>query len=235
MKISKLRKSIFFNFKLLILNLPSPTPLPDTSGEGARGRAGFTLIEVLISLVLLTVMLGAVYGSFFTVQKALERFNGVSLKYQEARTALDIMRREIEAAFFEETKTQNLNPSTYFLIEDRDIFGKPASRLRLTAFNFRGGGVSAVSYFVEEKDRRLRLIKVESPAALPAKEYQAEIIDEITGFAVEIFFNDKWVRTWDTAQTDKLPDLVRVSITFNDNGKNVTLTEYAMPMTKGAM
>ncbi|MBI4839084.1 MAG: prepilin-type N-terminal cleavage/methylation domain-containing protein [Nitrospirae bacterium] len=80
MKISKSRKSIFFNFKFLTFN---------------SRRAGFTLIEVLLSLVLLTVMLGAVYGSFFSVQKALERFNGVSLKYQEARTALDIMRREI--------------------------------------------------------------------------------------------------------------------------------------------
>ena len=192
---------------------------------------GFTLIEVLISLVLLTVMLGAVYGSFFTVQKALERFNGVSLKYHEARTALDIMRREIEGAFLSAQETPNSKLRTFFIIEDRDIFGKPASRFRLTAFNFRGGGISAVSYFVEEKDRRLRLVKAESPAALSVKEHPAEIIDEITGFAVETFFNDKWVRTWDAAQTDKLPDLVRVSITFNDNGKDVTLTEYAMPMT----
>ncbi|MBI5194957.1 MAG: type II secretion system protein [Nitrospirae bacterium] len=205
-------------------------------------KKGFTLIEVLISLVLLTVMLGVVYGSFFTVQEALERFNGVSLKYHEARTALDIMRREIEGAFLSEQETQNLayrqtgaERRTYFIIEDRDIFGKPASRLRLTAFNFRGGGVSAVSYFVEEKDRRFRLVKAESPAALLVKGYPAEIIDEITGFAVETFFNDKWVRTWDTAQADKLPDIVRVSITFNDNGKDVTLTEYAMPMTKRKM
>ncbi|MBI4710208.1 MAG: prepilin-type N-terminal cleavage/methylation domain-containing protein [Nitrospirae bacterium] len=220
MKISKSRKSIFFNFKFLTFN---------------SRRAGFTLIEVLLSLVLLTVMLGAVYGSFFSVQKALERFNGVSLKYQEARTALDIMRREIEAAFFSAQETLNAERRTFFIIEDRDIFGKPASRLRLTAFNSRGGGVSAVSYFVEEKDKKLRLIKAESPAALSVKEHPAEIIDEITGFAVETFFNDNWVRTWDTAQTDKLPEIVRVSITFNDNGKDITLTEYAMPMTGRAM
>ena len=43
---SKLRK-----FK--ICNYPSPTPLPQ--GEGARGRGGFTLIEVLIALTILAI------------------------------------------------------------------------------------------------------------------------------------------------------------------------------------
>jgi general secretion pathway protein J len=165
------------------------------------------------------------------VQKALERFSGVSLKYYEARTALDSMRREIEAAFVSTQQTPDSKLRTFFIIEDRDIFGRPASRLRMTSFNFRGGGVSAVSYFLEEEDKRLRLIKTETPAALTVKEHPAEIIDDIRGFAVETFYAGKWVRTWDAAQTDKLPDVVRVSITFNDNGKDVTLTEYAMPMT----
>jgi prepilin-type N-terminal cleavage/methylation domain-containing protein len=47
--------------------------------------SGFTLIEVLVSLALLTIVLGAIYSSFFSVQNALERFDSVSLKYHEAR------------------------------------------------------------------------------------------------------------------------------------------------------
>ena len=213
-------------------------------------RKGFTLIEVLLSLVLLTIILGAVYSSFFTVQRAIERFDGVSLKYHEARTALDIIRREIESAFLSELRTQNSELRTYFLIEDRDIFGKTASRLRLTAFTSTGSGLSDISYFVEEKNGMLKLAKTAAPAAVngnnppsppfdkggtggfsavPVKGHPIEIIDGIEGFTVETFFNNKWVRTWNTAQTAKMPDTVRISIAFDDRGKKVTLTEYARP------
>ena len=61
------------------------------------------------------------------------------------------------------------------------------------------------------------------------KEYSVEAVEGIEGFTVETLFNNKWVRTWDTADTDKLPDIVRVSIEFDDNGKTVKLTEYARP------
>ncbi len=36
---------------------PSPKSLPDTSGEGARGRAGFTLIEVIVAIAILAISL----------------------------------------------------------------------------------------------------------------------------------------------------------------------------------
>ena len=54
-------------------------------------------------------------------------------------------------------------------------------------------------------------------------------MDSIEGFSVETLFNNEWVRTWDASQTNKMPDSIRVSIVFDDNGKKVTLTEYAKP------
>ncbi len=50
---AKLRKFKICNLKFAICNYPSPTPLPQ--GEGARGRGGFTLIEVLIALTILAI------------------------------------------------------------------------------------------------------------------------------------------------------------------------------------
>ncbi len=204
-------------------------------------RGGFTLIEVLLSLVLLTIVLGVVYSSFFTVQRALERFDSISLKYHEARTVLDIIRREIDGAILKKSQLPDSDENqTAFVIEDRDTFGKPASRLRLASFSFKGSGLKAISYYVQEKDENLVLVKAESyPFMLsaeknmtdtsPGKEYAMEMIEGIEGFTIETLFNDKWIKTWDSKETGTLPEAVRFSIEFDDNGKKVKLTEYARP------
>jgi len=211
-------------------------------------RAGFTLIEILVSLALLVIVLGVIYSSFFTVHSALERFDDVSLKYHEVRTVLDLMRREVEGAFLSEYKAQpstssvesNTELRTYFQIEDRDIFGKTTSRLHLTAFSFKGNGLSTISYYVQEEDEQLTLIKAESPAVisltgkaqtggLSARWYILEMVEGIESFTVETLYNNKWVKTWNTKETGSLPEVVRFSIEFDDKGKKVKLTEYARP------
>ena len=194
-------------------------------------KKGFTLIEILISLTLLTIVLGAVYSTFFSVQRALERFDNISLKYHETRTALDIMRREIEGAIVKNPRAddESKNIKAGFVIKDRDVFGKTTSSLNLTAFSFKGSNLNTVFYYVTEKDGKLDLLKSEMPAAVPSKEYKADIAEGIESFTVETMFNEKWVRTWDTKETGKLPEIVRISIEFDDNGKLVKLTEYAKP------
>jgi len=202
--------------------------------EGRVHKRGFTLIEVLISLTLLTVVLGAVYSSFFAVQRAADRFDNVSLKYHEARTALDILRREIEGAFIQKPQSKDITKNrTAFLLKDRDIFGKSASVLYLTTFASKGETLKLVSYSVEEKDKELRLLKMDTQAVNLTSIFtglkRSEVIDGIEGFSIEILFKDKWVRTWDASQTNSLPEMVRVSIEFRDNDRNVKLTEYASP------
>ena len=187
-------------------------------------------MEVLISLTLLTVVLGAVYSSFFSVHRATERFNDVSLKYHETRTALDIMRREIEGAVLKNPRAREGSKNrTSFNIRDRDIFGRKASALDLTAFSFRGGKVDTISYFVSANEGKLKLMKSVTPSISGRKGYTVGMIEGIEGFSVEILFNNKWVGTWNASDTGKLPDVLRINIEFDDHGKKVKLTEYARP------
>lgn len=193
---------------------------------------GFTIIELLVSLAILVIVLGAVYGTFFSIQRALDRFNNISMKYHEARTALDIMRREIESSYIEpstpgdEGKTET---RATFSFKDKDIFGKDASDLNLTSFSLTGTSLN-ISYHVETEDGSLKLIKQESPAFQPSKSYSLEMMNGIDSFTVEASFEKKWVKVWDTEETGKLPEMVRVTIAFDDNGKIVSLREYARPV-----
>lgn len=196
----------------------------------STSSSAFTLIEILISLTLLTIVLGAVYSSFFSVQRATERFDKISLKYHETRTALDMMRREVEGALVKNTGAdESKKIKAGFVIKDRDVFGKNTSSLDLTAFSFKGSNLNTISYYVMEKDGKLDLLKSERPAAVPSKEYKVDIVEEIESFSVETLFNQKWVRTWDSELTGKLPEVVKISIEFDDNGKLVKLSEYARP------
>jgi prepilin-type N-terminal cleavage/methylation domain-containing protein len=192
--------------------------------------SAFTLIEVLVSLTLLTVVLGAIYSTFFSVQTAMERFDNVSLKYHEARTALDIIRREIESALLKDPEIEDDSKvKASFVIKDRDILGNNASSLELTSFSFRGYNPNSISYFIKSGDNKLSLFKKETPPLLQSKGYTLEILENIESFSVETLFNNKWVRTWDAAETGRLPEVVRVIIEFNDNGNIIKLTEYARP------
>ncbi len=229
------------NCQLLIFNSRREGFTPLEKKPYPNSLTGFTLIEVLLSLMIVTIILGAVYGSFFTVQHAIERFDGISLKYHEARTALDLMRREIERARLEGSFPSNSDSNkTIFIIKDRDIYERSASGLQLSALSFKGGGLKSILYFINEKDNKLALLRIEMPSSdllieepdvesLPDKAYISEMIEDIESFTVETLFNDKWVRTWDTRETGALPDTVRFSIEFNDSGKKIKLTEYAKP------
>lgn len=202
--------------------------------DRTKKGTGFTLIEVLISITLLTIVLGAVYSSFFMLQKAVKRFDDVSLKYQEARTVLDMMKREIEGSFITTPQSKDITKNkTIFLARDRDIFDKKASELYFTTFSSRDGNLNLAAYIVEEKEKSLSLLKMEAPAinisTIFSKLHKAEMMENINGFSVEMLVNDKWVRTWDSSQINSLPDMVRISIEFDDSGNNVKLTEYARP------
>lgn len=105
------------------------------SATSSRNR-GFTLLEVLIAIVLLGLLAGALYASYFTVLRARDSATESMETRRELGATLDLLRREISSAKFDRTDTQK---RWRFVVEDRDNFGKPASTLELTSFAPRGG------------------------------------------------------------------------------------------------
>jgi prepilin-type N-terminal cleavage/methylation domain-containing protein len=73
----------------LIVNIPTP----------ARGRErGFSLIEVIIALLLATILLGAISMAFYRTTNQALRLRDVTDRRQSARTAVQMMDREIRMA-----------------------------------------------------------------------------------------------------------------------------------------
>lgn len=74
-------------------------------------QRGFTLIEVSVALLLLSMVLTFVYESFVMTMRTKERVELQAERYQSARIALQRMEREIQSAYLEERIAgQNVRP-----------------------------------------------------------------------------------------------------------------------------
>ena len=191
---------------------------------------GFTLIEILISVAILSIVLAALYSTFFLAHKAIDGMDESMVKLQEARRALDILKCELDSSYVSRT-----DKNTFFKMSDRDIFGKGASQLEFTTFSTLRPGLSKISYYIEENDGKMNLLKkVESPYAAGETKGFA-IIEDLSGFTVEAQYNDTWVRTWDTEiNGSRLPE-IRISFSMTINGRLVTLSDVSTPKIGGSI
>jgi len=189
-----------------------------------RRRCGFTLIEVLVSVAILSVVLAAVYSTFFLAQKAVDGMDESLVKLQEARRALDILRCELDSSFFTEA-----DANTLLQIKDRDSYGKSASELTFTTFSVLQPGLSKVSYYTEEHGGSLNLFKkIEAPRT-EEKTEGVELIENLDAFSIEAKYHDQWVKTWDADVNGNTPEEIRISLAIRLKDRTITLSDIAKP------
>jgi general secretion pathway protein J len=189
-----------------------------------RKNCGFTLLEVLVAVAILSIILAAIYSTFFLSHRAIEGMDESMLKLQESRKAIDILRRELDSAFYRQDEGD-----TFLKILDRDIYGKQAAKLRFTTFSTLRPGLSKISYYVEEQDGKLNLFKkIESPYSTEEIE-GVDIIEDLEAFTVEVMYNGKWVKTWDTDITKGMPGEIRICLSMMIKGRKVDLFDVSRP------
>ena len=181
------------------------------------GEEGFTLLEVLVALAISVIVMTALYSAFFLSRKAVDAVDDSLLRLQESRALLDTVKREMESALYERVK-----PYTLFKVEDRDFYGKQASRVSFTSFSPLVAGLAKIEYFVEEGDGALVLKKrIGSAFTRTGEPRSIELMEEIESFTVEARYGDKWVRTWDSAESNSMPEEIRVSVkVYTKKGEN---------------
>ena len=190
----------------------------------SKTRGGFTLIEVLVALAILTVVLGAVYSTFFLSHRAVDGLDDTMVKLQETRKTLDILRRELESVFYSERSEGSM-----LKIEDRDYYGKNATTISFTAFsNFRPG-LSRITYRIREDDGKMTLMKnVKSPYMQTTTE-DVELIEDIGEFSAEVRRQDQWIKTWDTEINRQVPDEIRITLSVPVKERQLAVFDTAKP------
>jgi general secretion pathway protein J len=178
-----------------------------------RGR-GFTLIELVIAIAIMSMVLAALYSSFLLAERAVVQVGGSSLKLQESRAFIDTLKRELESLRYSRD-----NAYCVFKINDRDFHGRQASSLTMTTTTPLIKGLAKINYAIEERDGRLVITKsMASAFSREAEENRMELLEDIESFTLQAKYQDIWVKTWDSSLSKDAPGEVKITLTLRMKG-----------------
>ncbi|MBI5632924.1 MAG: prepilin-type N-terminal cleavage/methylation domain-containing protein [Nitrospirae bacterium] len=172
-------------------------------GEG--NEDGFTLIEILVALAIAAVVIVSAYTLLFTVKKGTAGLYEKMREKEQAFGLLSMIRKEVESIYYARDREY-----TGIKIEEKDFYGKPASRLTFTCF-FRDG-IKVISYaVVEDNDGRLNLIKTIADVIKGGKPIRITVLKDIEGFSAQVL-DEGYDRVYDSAKLRKVPKDVKISL-----------------------
>jgi len=174
-----------------------------------RGR-GFTLIELMIAIAIMSVMLAALYGSFLLADRALVQVGESSLKLQESCAVVDTLKRELESVRYSPH-----NSFCVFKMNDRDFYGRQASSLTMTTTTPLMKGLAKINYAIEERDGSLVITKsMVSAFSQEAEENRVDLVEDVESFTLQAKYQDLWVKTWDSSLSKNAPAEVKITLTM---------------------
>jgi general secretion pathway protein J len=217
---------------------------------------GLTLLEVLVSIAILSLIATLVYGAFDGMSRTRTSLSQLDERYHQGRSAISRMTRELESAFLSLHQpalvTQAVR-STVFIGKNEGS----SARIDFTSFSHRALGQNLhesdqneLSYFVvRDPDRsdKYDLVRRES------KEIDLEptrggvvnvLAEDVESFELSYFdpVVNQWVDGWDSTQVagqpNRIPMQVKIRLVLKGgpNGRPIVFqTKVPMPMQTALM
>ena len=195
------------------------------AGRASAGQSGFTLMEVLLAVAILSIVLAGVYNTWNASLNAWRRGTDASEVFQRQRIVMEALGELAQSALFFAasptlysvigTKNPGLGDSVSFVTAS-DAFLPPSETSAV--------GMRRVTISLEQDDyRRTYLAIVNQPALRPddqsGETLQAHVIStDVSGFYVRYRDgrNGIWNDTWDDANTP--PSAMEFTVVFGKQG-----------------
>lgn len=219
-----------------------------------RNTAGFTFLEVMISIGLFAVVSVSLVSSMSSSFEAKRNLTIINERYHEGRQVIRRITRDLRMAFLraqppEEVREEEPAVLTRFLGEEDEVYFPTTAHVRLRAEG-RESDQAEVAYFLKRIDqddkygevsyRGYTLFRRESrrvdnrpdrggvtwPVIHGIKRFKLEYWDD----GKEIG-DDAWQRSWDSDDSDLLPSRIRVTLELErrDSRKTIRFVAQAAP------
>jgi general secretion pathway protein J len=184
---------------------------------------GFTLLEILLALSVLSVLLLLLLSAFTGAVRVRETLSSRSREFRQIRLVLDRVGTDLMGAF----ATSAREESALSLREDQ-LSGMPAATLTFTAFQLFDGDSSRppaeivkIRYFprIGADGVTLELHREQSDLPfienkIPLREYP--VAEKLRGFRVEVYDGTTWVKEWPSGGGTKTSLPKKAAITLVD-------------------
>ena len=216
----------------------------------SRARAaGFTLIEILLAMAILTFMTTIMWGSFSQTAANKRALEATQERVHTARVALMRMARELEMAYTASETFGLTNTRTFFTASSQASVDE-VSFSTFAHQRLRGGlaesDTTVVTYYGERDPddpkvtnlmrRETHRLQAEDPKTLMGEAYVLCPDVSRVKFSFYDYKKKEWEREWNTRTVgaEYLPSHVRMSLTVVDeHGEDVTYsTDARIRMTE---
>ena len=196
---------------------------PPASGSLLSTTAGFTLLEIVISVGILVVILAIIYSTFNSSMKVFSAMETREDAYGQTRVILNRMAEEIGSAYWSDA-----NPNTGLLGEDKEEDGLPFDSLHLTSLSHirwvkdsRESELCEIGYYLEtdremEKTFLFRREDWNVDGTLEEGGITLELAEGIDGLNFRYYDGEEWVDDWDSKAKRELPKAIEIVLFVSD-------------------
>jgi prepilin-type N-terminal cleavage/methylation domain-containing protein len=200
-------------------------------------RGGFTLLEILLALSVLSVLLLLLLSAFTGAARVRETLSSRSRGFREIRLVLDRVGTDLMGAFATSTREE----SALSLREDQ-LSGMPAATLTFTAFQLPDGDrghppaeIVKIRYFprIGADGVTLELHREQSDLPfienkIPSRE--SAVAEGLRGFRIELYDGATWVKEWPSGGGSKKTLPKKAAVTLVDARGETYRREVPIPL-----
>lgn len=186
---------------------------------GQKSNAGFTLVELMIASVIISIVITSVYFTYQTAMENTRRANNRLELSQNALVSLERISADLRGGF------------SKFKGQNREIdFITSCGQMRSKEKDY---GLLEVKYFLDKGLMRQEIL----PWQEGEQEQPKQLAPLVTDLNIKYFNGEQWLDNWDTEKMNSLPGAVQISITVEghdekDNRREETL-KTVVPIFSG--
>ncbi len=202
-----------------------------------RSRRGFTLIEILLALAILSVVLLLLLSAFTGAARSREVLTERSREFRQIRLALDRIGTDLQGAF-----ASSIRRDSALSCREDQLSGNPAATLVFTAFQLPeldGGrppaNIVKIKYFPVVGADGVSMELHREQADLPFLENkiplrEATLAVGLKGFRVEFYTGSSWVKEWPASGGTQVKLPTKMAVTLVDSRGDVYRREVLLTL-----